>query len=574
MEMASESPALDGLPREVEAKLHAPDPAALGLGPLSDALAPDYRLLPTGRVAMADAYCDTAAFDLLRAGYAFRVRGAPEGVKVTVKSLDRSEFDDVVTQRLELEGRVADPARPLDPAGWPTDLRELVAAHLGHAARLAPYAVLRQERDEYRVLAGGNLAPGNGWPTLAVLSVDDAAVYDPVRSKRAAMASITTVLSGGTPVGRLGELEIELQGAGTEDDVRTVAGRLQERFGLAKSAGSKLERALDLLADHWPDAPAVDAEATAPAPGGLTPDMPMAEAGRLMWRRQLMTVLLTEAGARRGADIEYVHEMRVATRRARAVARLFGPYFKPKAVAAFLKDLRRTARALGAVRDLDVALAKLAKYARGLDEAERDALQELAAEWRIERRVAYRDLVTWLDSRPYRGFIAEFAAFCHTPGAGALPLASSVGSSPRPYQVRHVMPSAILNRFEQVRAYEPLFESARPQPHETLHALRIDCKALRYSLEPVDHLLGEEGRALVKQLKALQDLLGDLNDAAVAHERLRNLQSDGLPPAGLDDYLAHQVALQHELAERAPDAWRAFVSAENRQLVALAVAHL
>lgn len=575
METTTEAERTAELPREVEAKLQAPEPAALGLGPLSDALAPDYRLLPTGRVALADAYCDTPAFDLLRAGFAFRVRGAPEGVKVTVKSLDRPDFDDVVTQRLEVEGQVADPARPLDPAGWPAALRELIAGHLGSAARLAPFAVLRQERDEYRVLAGGQQAPGAGWPTLAVLSVDDVAVYDPQRSKRAAMGSVVTVLSGGTPVGHLGELEIELQGAGTEDDVRAVAERLQAHFGLRQSAGSKLERALDLLADHWPNpAKGDETQPLTHAPAGLTADMPMAEAGRLMWRRQLMTMLLTEAGARRGADIEYVHEMRVATRRARAVARLFGPYFKPKAVGAFLKDLRHTARSLGAVRDLDVALAKLAKYARALDEAQRDALQELAAEWRIERRVAYRELVTWLDSRPYRGFIAEFAAFCHTTGAGALPLATPVGTSPRPYQVRHVMPSAILNRFEQVRAYEPLFESNTPQPHETLHALRIDCKALRYSLEPVEHLLGEEGRALVKQLKALQDLLGDLNDAAVAHARLSSLRAGGMPPAGLDAYLAHQADVQHQLAERAPDAWRAFVSAENRQLVAVAVAHL
>ena len=116
---------------------------------------------------------------------------------------------------------------------------------------------------------------------------------------------------------------------------------------------------------------------------------------------------------------------RVATRRARAMLRLFGPFFKPRALAGFQRDLRRTARALGAVRDLDVALAKLAKFSRDQDEPVREALAELAAEWRVERRHAYRELVAWLDSSAYRRFIAEFDAFLHRPGQGARRFASA-----------------------------------------------------------------------------------------------------------------------------------------------------
>jgi CHAD domain-containing protein len=148
------------------------------------------------------------------------------------------------------------------------------------------------------------------------------------------------------------------------------------------------------------------------------------------------------------------------------------------------------------------------------------------------------------------------------------------GQAPVPTRVRVVMPSAILNRFEQVRAYEPLFAGPAAVPEATLHALRIDCKALRYSLEPVEHLLGPDGAKLVAQLKVLQDLLGDLNDAAVMRARLLEMQLGGLPPEGAAAYKVYQTAQAAELAARVPDAWRAFTDLENRRRLALAIAEL
>ncbi len=554
--------------REIEVKLAAPDPEALGLAQLSAALGAAYRLVPRGRVAMADVYCDTASFDLLRAGLAFRVRGAPAGVKVTLKSLERTGYDELVTRRLELEGAVADPTRPLDVAGWPEDVRQRIVDAAGAAPKLVPYCVLGQARDQFFVRSSvDSAAPAVG--DLAELSVDRVTVYAPARGDGTGVAGI---LAAGEAVGGFGELELELLPAGEEDGLRAMAKRLTKGLGLDKSVGSKLERGLEILADYPGEDPL--AAETGPAPGGLAPPMPMAEAGRLIWRRQLTVMLLTEAGARRGEDIEYVHDMRVATRRARAAERLFGPYFKPKAIRAIAKNLRRTARSLGAVRDLDVALAKLDKHAQGLPEIEREALVELAAEWRVQRRHAYRELLDWLDSPAYRRFVAEMADFCHRPGRGVLPLPSGPHQPPTPHQVRHVMPSAILNRFEQVRAYEPLFEAAEPVPIPLLHALRIDCKRLRYVLEPVEHLLGKEGAQLVSQLKKLQDLLGDLNDASFTRERLLVMRDEGVPAWGLDAYIAHQESAQAELAAAAPAAFGAFVSPDNRRLLALAIAQL
>ena len=57
-------------------------------------------------------------------------------------------------------------------------------------------------------------------------------------------------------------------------------------------------------------------------------------------------------------------------------------------------------------------------------------------------------------------------------------------------------------------------------PDEALHKLRIECKRLRYLLEFATPVFGSLDR-FVKQLKKLQDVLGDFQDACVATQQLR-----------------------------------------------------
>ncbi|MEJ2326812.1 MAG: CHAD domain-containing protein, partial [Chromatiaceae bacterium] len=72
--------------------------------------------------------------------------------------------------------------------------------------------------------------------------------------------------------------------------------------------------------------------------------------------------LYHEPGTRLGEDIEELHDMRVATRRMRAAFQVFGDYLDMDKMKVFLKGLRRTGRALGAVRDLDVFWEKTQHY--------------------------------------------------------------------------------------------------------------------------------------------------------------------------------------------------------------------
>jgi CHAD domain-containing protein len=59
------------------------------------------------------------------------------------------------------------------------------------------------------------------------------------------------------------------------------------------------------------------------------------------------------------SDIERVHDMRVATRRLRAVLEIFAPAFPRTRHRAVLREVKALADALGARRDPDVQLAAL-----------------------------------------------------------------------------------------------------------------------------------------------------------------------------------------------------------------------
>jgi CHAD domain-containing protein len=64
-------------------------------------------------------------------------------------------------------------------------------------------------------------------------------------------------------------------------------------------------------------------------------------------------------------------------------------------------------------------------------------------------------------------------------------------------------------------------------PDDALHALRIDCKRLRYLFEFFHPIYGKSLNRLIGRLKKLHDVLGEFQDACVATQRLRQY-ADGI----------------------------------------------
>ena len=309
---------------------------------------------------------------------------------------------------------------------------------------------------------------------------------------------------------------------------------------------------------------------------GVLPDDAMSEAGRKVLRFHFERMLAHEPGTRLGEDIEELHDMRVATRRMRSAFGVFSPYFDPDALRPFLKGLRRTGRALGGVRDLDVFMEKAQRYRNTLPEEEQSSLDPLLADWQEQREAKRAQMLEYLDGKRYARFVRDFGEFVLTEGAGALPV---LADKPLPHRVCHLVPTLIYNRYQVVRGYETVIEGA---PIETLHALRIDCKRLRYSLEFFREALAPEAEDVIKEVVTVQDHLGDLHDADVACSLLvaflegwaRAKQRERINVSGVTRYLVAKQNDLRELIESFPEAWQNFNRPEVRRNLALAVSVL
>ncbi len=96
------------------------------------------------------------------------------------------------------------------------------------------------------------------------------------------------------------------------------------------------------------------------------------------------------------ADIERVHDMRVATRRLRAALEVFASCFPAKRHRRALKRVKALADALGERRDRDVAIEFLEGFAEEAPERDRAAVEALIERLRTEQRRANEELVPYV----------------------------------------------------------------------------------------------------------------------------------------------------------------------------------
>jgi len=134
-----------------------------------------------------------------------------------------------------------------------------------------------------------------------------------------------------------------------------------------------------------------------------------------------------------------------------------------------------------------------------------------------------------------------------------------------------------------VRAFDSVIENASL---EQLHALRIEFKKLRYTVEFFREVLGEQSQQVISDLKTIQDHLGDLNDAQVAIKILRDFLSEWdnqqstvpirqrLSPEPVLAYLSYRYAERQRLMLTFRDTWAHFNRPEFQNRLALAVSAL
>jgi len=221
------------------------------------------------------------------------------------------------------------------------------------------------------------------------------------------------------------------------------------------------------------------------------------------------------------------------------------------------------------VRDLDVYHEHLIQYAKAQPAAKRRELRMINAQLGERHAELRAQLLDHLHSATYATFLSDFAAFVQTPFAAARVLPDD---QPTPRRVCEIAPRLIYEQYGVVRAYEPYLPTASI---ERLHALRIEVKRLRYLIEAFGELLGAQSETAIEACKALQDFLGELQDAKVAaHLSAAYLSDLQRGKRALERYLAARQADQARLRETLLAQWSAFNAHSVREALALAVATL
>ena len=234
---------------------------------------------------------------------------------------------------------------------------------------------------------------------------------------------------------------------------------------------------------------------------------------------RLRALLQHDPGTRTGEDIEDLHQMRVSVRRMRAALKAARPLLDAAWADGLRAELGWIGRALGPVRDLDVMLLRLRGEIATLPAPEQEAGEVLVAALEAERAQARAEMLEALDAPRYTALLERLA------DAIRLPLPTPSATQAQPELVDLV-------RIEARKLRRAVDRAGEEPPDAVLHALRINGKRVRYTGELVEPgLRGTDAGTAVKRLltatAALQEVLGDHQDACVADQRIRALL-DGL----------------------------------------------
>jgi inorganic triphosphatase YgiF len=216
-------------------------------------------------------------------------------------------------------------------------------------------------------------------------------------------------------------------------------------------------------------------------------------------------------GALLKVDEEYLHQVRVGLRRLRVVLSVVRRYRADPEMDALREQVAKLCMDLGRSREWDVFVTQtLAPICTRLPDHE--GLRELLAASELARKQQHDGMEARLASQEFQRMLLRFGAWMHDDQWGV------AGTT-----LEHFAGKILGKRSKQVLKCGMAL--AREDAAQ-MHALRIACKKLRYSTEMFGSLFGAaRTRDYESALAGLQDVLGVLNDIAVAHRLLGELDN-------------------------------------------------
>jgi len=268
-------------------------------------------------------------------------------------------------------------------------------------------------------------------------------------------------------------------------------------------------------------------EATGKVPGSysskinvqLEPGMRADEATKIILRRLLEVMKANEAGIQADIDSEFLHDYRVAIRRTRSALSQVRDVFPSSTNTRFKEDFAYLGKFTNELRDLDVYLLSEDKYCDMLPDVLRDDISPLFEYLRAQRERVLKGVSDHLNSERYARILSDWEEFLNEP-VPEIPEAANATMS-----IIDLAQWRIFKRYRRI-IKDGKFLLEHPQA-ELMHALRIECKKLRYLIEFFASLFpAKKIRQLIDQLKRLQDNLGDFNDLSVQQEYLLNIAEE------------------------------------------------
>lgn len=240
-----------------------------------------------------------------------------------------------------------------------------------------------------------------------------------------------------------------------------------------------------------------------------------------------------DPGMRLGGDIEDLHEMRVATRRLRAILRAARPLLAPGWAEPLRAELAWLGERLGPARDLDVQMEYFSKEALQLESRDRRPLERFVAHLRAQRQNVQQALLHDLASSRYLDLVDRLTQASHEPAV----VLSTV-----------TLRDIAAGEFTTLR--KAMRDLNRSPTDAELHRLRIKAKRARYAAELAETTVGKPATKFIAQAKSFQDLLGIHQDAVLAERHIREFldQSTSVRAAFVAGRMVERQRQRRELA--------------------------
>lgn len=303
-----------------------------------------------------------------------------------------------------------------------------------------------------------------------------------------------------------------------------AAGRVARRL-----AGDPALRPADLPTLHMLLGADPAAGADRPAAPPLRRDLTAEAAYRRLLTHLLETLTSNVEGTVAAIDTEFLHDLRVAVRRTRSVLKFAEQVLPDDDRERYAVEFKWLGDMTTGPRDLDVHLLGFDAMRAALPGDEADAVEPFRQLLLREQHQAQEELAGALRSRRFDRLLTHWAEVLARP---VDPQAAGQARVP----IGEVTDERIARVLRRVLRRGAAIDDRSPD--EALHDLRKRCKELRYALELFGSLYDRPRvSAAVRELKVLQDNLGEFQDTAVQRDVLRayadQLRTEGAPVSTL-----------------------------------------